>query len=105
MDTGVQVAYYANGNVIYLPYTDSSRLALEYIAKRDPSYIVLHSIAKAPCPTRRGGSTRAFPIRGRSWSTTRVDRTRTHQDLPLDGRRPASAVTQTGPVVIAARRR
>jgi len=42
MDTGVQVAYYAGGDMIYLPYATSD-LALRYIAKRQPSFIVLHS--------------------------------------------------------------
>ena len=50
MDTGVQVGYYAGGDVLYLPYTQSAAVALAYIAKRNPTYIVLHSIAKAALP-------------------------------------------------------
>jgi 4-amino-4-deoxy-L-arabinose transferase-like glycosyltransferase len=42
MDTGVQVAYYAGADMIYLPRATSD-LALRYIAARQPSFIVLHS--------------------------------------------------------------
>lgn len=42
MDAGLQVTYYAGADLIYLPYADSN-LALLYIAKRRPDYIVLKS--------------------------------------------------------------
>jgi hypothetical protein len=35
--------YYAHANTITLPYTDSSRVALAYIAKQGPKYIELYS--------------------------------------------------------------
>jgi Dolichyl-phosphate-mannose-protein mannosyltransferase len=49
MDSGLQVAYYAGGDLIFLPDATPD-VALRYIAKRNPDYIVLHSIAKAVLP-------------------------------------------------------
>jgi hypothetical protein len=40
--------YYAHGSTITLPYTDSSRLALMYIAGQHPKYIELYSSATEP---------------------------------------------------------
>ncbi len=40
MDAGVQVPFYAGAHLMYLPYADSD-LALRYIAKKKPDYIVL----------------------------------------------------------------
>ena len=40
MDSGLQVAYYAGADLTYIPYAEPS-LALSYIAKRRPDYIVL----------------------------------------------------------------
>jgi hypothetical protein len=42
MDAGLQVTYYSGADLIYLPFADSD-LALRYIAKRRPDYIVLKS--------------------------------------------------------------
>jgi len=40
MDAGLQVAYYAGADLIYLPYAESA-VALRYIEKKKPDYIVL----------------------------------------------------------------
>jgi hypothetical protein len=40
MDGGLQVAYYAGADLIYLPYAESA-VALRYIEKKKPDYIVL----------------------------------------------------------------
>jgi hypothetical protein len=40
MDVGLQVAYYAHADLMYLPYADSD-LALRYVAKKSPDYIVI----------------------------------------------------------------
>lgn len=40
MDTSVQVAFYAGADLMYLPYADSD-LAVRYVAKKHPDYIVL----------------------------------------------------------------
>jgi len=50
MDNGLQVPYYAGADVIYLPYTTRSDLAVRYIEKRKPDFIVLHSATKADLP-------------------------------------------------------
>jgi 4-amino-4-deoxy-L-arabinose transferase-like glycosyltransferase len=42
MDAGLQVTYYSGADLIYLPFADPD-LALRYIAKRKPDYIVLKS--------------------------------------------------------------
>jgi hypothetical protein len=49
MDVGLQVAYYAGADLIYLPYADSD-LALRYVAKRNPDYIVLIGGAQGGLP-------------------------------------------------------
>ena len=49
MDAGLQVAYYAGADLAFLPYADSD-LALRYIAKRKPDYIVLKSADLASLP-------------------------------------------------------
>ena len=49
MDMNLQVAYYAGADLMYLPYADSD-LALRYVVKRNPDYIVL-----------TGGATRGNP--------------------------------------------
>jgi 4-amino-4-deoxy-L-arabinose transferase-like glycosyltransferase len=49
MDTGMYVAYYAGANFSALPYTRSD-VALRYIAKLKPDFIVLHSLSKADLP-------------------------------------------------------
>jgi len=41
--------YYANGSLMYLPYA-SSDLALRYIAKEKPDFIVLLEYAKGELP-------------------------------------------------------
>ena len=46
MDSGLQVAYYAGGNFKSLPYA-SSDVALRYIEKHKPDFIVLHSVGAA----------------------------------------------------------
>jgi hypothetical protein len=40
MDVGLQVAYYARADLMYLPYADGDT-ALRYVAKKNPDYIVL----------------------------------------------------------------
>jgi hypothetical protein len=40
MDMNLQVAYYAGADLMYLPYADSD-LALRYVVKRNPDFIVL----------------------------------------------------------------
>jgi hypothetical protein len=40
MGTGTAIPYYSRGDLWYLPYADSS-LALRYIKKRNPDYVVL----------------------------------------------------------------
>jgi len=47
MDMTATVAFYADVAVIALPWADSS-LALRYIAKRDPDYIVLSGYGSRP---------------------------------------------------------
>ena len=42
MGTGTVVAYYARGDLWYLPYADSS-LALRYVESKAPDFIVLES--------------------------------------------------------------
>ncbi len=49
MDAGLQVAYHARANLIFLPYGDSD-LALRYIAKRKPDYLILTGGSKATLP-------------------------------------------------------
>jgi 4-amino-4-deoxy-L-arabinose transferase-like glycosyltransferase len=49
MDTGLQVAYYARANLRFLPYA-SSELALRYIAKHKPDFIVLQGMDKRELP-------------------------------------------------------
>jgi len=46
MDVGLQVAYYAGADLMYLPSGADSDLAVRYVAKRDPDYIVLVSEAR-----------------------------------------------------------
>ena len=60
MDTGLQVAYYAKGDLMFLPYAGSD-LALRYIAKRHPDYIVLHSIAKEALPYTKAWFDQGIP--------------------------------------------
>ena len=54
MGAGLQVAYYAGADLIYLPFADSD-LALRYVAKRRPDYIVLlgRSEGRPPLDTTR----------------------------------------------------
>lgn len=40
MDVGVQIPFYAGAHIMYLPYTDDE-VALRYVAKKRPNYIVL----------------------------------------------------------------
>jgi 4-amino-4-deoxy-L-arabinose transferase-like glycosyltransferase len=49
MDSGLQTAYYAGGNLKSLPYANSDT-ALRYIAKQKPDFIVLHSFGKSDFP-------------------------------------------------------
>lgn len=49
MDSGIQVAYYAGADALYLPYARAD-LALQYVAKKKPDYIVLHSFGKSDYP-------------------------------------------------------
>ena len=49
MDLGNQVAYYAGADLLYLPYATSD-VALRYVAKRKPDYIVLMGAPKAYLP-------------------------------------------------------
>jgi hypothetical protein len=49
MDSGLQVPYYANGHLRFLPYANSD-LALRYIEKHKPDFIVLHGLGNAELP-------------------------------------------------------
>jgi 4-amino-4-deoxy-L-arabinose transferase-like glycosyltransferase len=49
MDNGLQVAFYSGGALRFMPYT-TSELALKYIAKKKPDYVVLHSLSKNELP-------------------------------------------------------
>ena len=60
MDQGLQVAYYAGANLMFLPYADSA-LALRYVAKRRPDYIVLLGRARAGLPYTTGWFDRGIP--------------------------------------------
>jgi hypothetical protein len=49
MDVGLQVAYYAGADLIYLPFAQAD-LALRYVAKRRPDFIVLIGGANGGLP-------------------------------------------------------
>jgi 4-amino-4-deoxy-L-arabinose transferase-like glycosyltransferase len=49
MDSGLQVAYYAKASLRFLPYADSN-LALRYISKHKPDFIVLEGLGKHDLP-------------------------------------------------------
>lgn len=49
MDLNLQVAYYAGADLMYLPYADAD-LALRYIVKRNPDYIVLTGGGQSDVP-------------------------------------------------------
>jgi hypothetical protein len=49
MDIGLQVAYYAGGNFMPLPYANAD-VTLRYIAKLKPDFIILHSQGGAGLP-------------------------------------------------------
>ena len=62
MDMGNQVAYYAGGDLLYLPYATSD-LALRYIAKRKPDYVVLMGAPKNYLPYTAEWYDRGIPDR------------------------------------------
>jgi hypothetical protein len=49
MATDLQVPYYAGADLIYLPYATSD-LAIRYVAKRKPAFVVLSSWATTQLP-------------------------------------------------------
>src|SRR5205085_10374340 len=49
MDLGLQVAYYAGADLIYLPFAESD-VALRYVARKKPDYIVLVEDATGGLP-------------------------------------------------------
>jgi hypothetical protein len=55
-----RVAYYAGADLMYLPYARSD-LAIRYVAKRRPDFIVLESITADGLPYTRGWLEKGIP--------------------------------------------